>query len=102
MNWAIAAAAAAGGGIVRFGAGVYVCYSIRLKSFVTLYLEPGAMILAAPGGGYDAAESKAPFESYQDFGHNHWHNSLQVQRELALGRRYLPEEFVRAWRGPCD
>ncbi|MGO9396528.1 MAG: glycoside hydrolase family 28 protein [Xanthobacteraceae bacterium] len=76
VNRAIAAAAAAGGGIVRFGAGVYVCYSIRLKSLVTLYLEPGTIILAAPGGGYDAAESNAPFESYQDFGHNHWHNSL--------------------------
>jgi polygalacturonase len=22
------------------------------------------------------SESNAPFESYQDFGHNHWHNSL--------------------------
>jgi polygalacturonase len=76
VNRAISAAAAAGGGTVHFGAGVYVCYSIRLKSFVTLYLEPGAIILAAPGGGYDAAESNAPFESYQDFGHNHWHNSL--------------------------
>ena len=75
-NRAISAAAAAGGGTVHFGAGVYVCYSIRLKSFVTLYLEPGAIILSAPGGGYDAAESNAPFETYQDFGHNHWHNSL--------------------------
>ena len=76
VNRAISAAAAAGGGTVHFGAGVYVCYSIRLKSFVTLYLEPGAIILSAPGGGYDAAESNAPFETYQDFGHNHWHNSL--------------------------
>ena len=41
---------------MHFGAGVYVCYSIRLKSFVTLYLEPGAIILSAPGSGYDAAE----------------------------------------------
>ena len=32
VNRAISAAAAAGGGIVRFGAGVYACYSIRLKS----------------------------------------------------------------------
>jgi polygalacturonase len=56
--------------------GAYACHSIRLKSFVTLSLELGAVILAAPGGGYDAAESNAPFESYQDFGHNHWHNSL--------------------------
>ena len=47
-----------------------------IKSFVTLCLEPGAIILAASGSGYDAAELNAPFESYQDFGHNHWHNSL--------------------------
>jgi hypothetical protein len=59
-----------------FPGGVYLCHSIRLKSYVTLRLEPGAVILAAPCCGYDAAESNAPFESYQDFGHNHWHNSL--------------------------
>ena len=76
VNRAIAAAAAIGGGTVRFPAGVYACHSIRLKNFVTLYLEPGATIVAAPTGGYDPAESNAPFESYQDFGHNHWHNSL--------------------------
>jgi polygalacturonase len=76
VNRAIAAAAAIGGGTVRFPAGVYACHSIRLKNFVTLYLEPGATIMAAPAGGYDPPESNAPFESYQDFGHNHWHNSL--------------------------
>lgn len=76
VSRAIAAAAATGGGTVHFPAGDYACYSIRLKSFITLYLEPGAVILAAPAGGYDAAEPNAPFESYQDFGHNHWHNSL--------------------------
>jgi polygalacturonase len=76
VNRAIAAAAASGGGTVQFPAGTYACHSIRLKSFVTLYLEPGTVILAAPAGGYDAAEPNAPFESYQDFGHNHWHNSL--------------------------
>ena len=76
VNRTIEAAASAGGGTVQFPAGTYACHSIRLKSFVTLQLEPGAVILAAPSGGYDAAESNAPFESYQDFGHNHWHNSL--------------------------
>ncbi len=25
---------------------------------------------------YDPAESNEPWENYQDFGHNHWHNSL--------------------------
>jgi polygalacturonase len=27
-------------------------------------------------GAYDLAESNAPWEKYQDYGHNHWHNSL--------------------------
>jgi len=30
------------------------------------------------GGTYDPAESNAPWEDYQDYGHNHWHNSLFV------------------------
>src|SRR5215469_11348373 len=68
--------ASADGGTVQFPAGAYACHSIHLKSHVALHLELGAIILAAPSGGFDAAESNAPFESYQDFGHNHWHNSL--------------------------
>ncbi len=81
VNKAIDAAADAGGGTVYFPAGSYRCYSIHLKSKVTLYLSPGAVILAADspadgGTGYDVAESNAPWEHYQDYGHNHWHNSL--------------------------
>jgi polygalacturonase len=76
VNRAIAAAAAAGGGTVQFPAGTYACHSIRLKSFVTLYVEPGAIILAAPAFGYDTAGPNGAFERYQDFGHNHRHNSL--------------------------
>ena len=83
INNAIAAATAAGGGTVFFPAGTYASYSIHLKSFVCLYLEPGATILAAStpiegttGGGYDAAEPQGPWQPYQDYGHNHWHNSL--------------------------
>ena len=83
INKAIDAANASGGGTVRFPPGTYACYSIHLKSNVVLYLEPGATILAAsvPEGGatpapYDAAESNKPWETYQDYGHNHWHNSL--------------------------
>lgn len=76
VNQAIAAAAAAGGGIVFFPAGSYACHSIRLRSFVALFLGPGATIRAAQSGGFDAAEPNAPWEAYQDFGHNHWHNSL--------------------------
>ncbi len=84
INQAIEAAAAAGGGTVRFRAGTYLSYSIRLKSNLTLLLETGTRIVAAdspqPGssatGAYDPAEPNQPWESYQDFGHNHWHNSL--------------------------
>ena len=72
VNRAITAAAAAGGGTLRFPPGAYACHSIHLKSQVALHLELGAIILAARGNGFDAAESNAPFESYQ----NHWHNSL--------------------------
>jgi polygalacturonase len=84
INRAIDAANKAGGGTVRLPAGTYACYSIRLKSNVALYLEQGATILAAEvpdsvataGGGYDLAEPKTAWDAYQDYGHNHWHNSL--------------------------
>jgi polygalacturonase len=83
INKAIEAANASGGGTVRFPAGTYLSYSIHLKSNVALYLEPGTTILAASvpvegrtSGAYDLAESNAPWENFQDYGHNHWHNSL--------------------------
>src|SRR5215216_607224 len=61
VNRAIEAAAAAGGGTVHFAAGTYLCFSIRLKSNVTLHLDSGATILAADpaevkGGSYDLPE----------------------------------------------
>jgi polygalacturonase len=80
---AIDAAEAAGGGTVLFPAGTYASYSIHLKSNVALYLDQGAILLAAStplegttSGGYDAAEPQGAWEPYQDYGHNHWHNSL--------------------------
>jgi polygalacturonase len=83
INNAIDELAAHGGGVVHFPAGTYACYTIRLKSRVSLYLDTGATILAAPasgedpaGGGYDNAEQQGSWEAYQDFGHNHWRNSL--------------------------
>ena len=82
INKAIDDAAAGGGGTILFPAGTYASYSIRLKSNIALYLEQGATILAAStslegtSGGYDHAEPRQPWESYQDYGHNHWHNSL--------------------------
>jgi polygalacturonase len=80
INRAIAAAAAAGGGTVTFPAGTYLCFSLHLQSHITLYLGPGATILAAkpaPGlGQYDPAEPNEPADLYQDFGHSHWHTGL--------------------------
>jgi polygalacturonase len=88
INKAIEAAASAGGGTVIFPAGNYLSFSIRLKSHVDLYLTQGCAIIAADsplsgqttgymGGTYDPAEPQNPaFEPYQDYGHNHWHNSL--------------------------
>ncbi len=74
VNKAIDAAAAAGGGTVRFPAGKYLSTSIHLKSNVTLFLAPGSQIVAADTG-YDLAEPNQ-WDHYQDFGHSHWHNSL--------------------------
>jgi len=87
VNRAIDAASAAGGGVVVFSAGTYLCFSIHLKSNVHLHLMQGSTILAADsplpgqttgynGGVYDVAEPNDPWEPYQDYGHNHWHNSL--------------------------
>jgi polygalacturonase len=87
INKAIEVAAAAGGGTVLFPAGTWLCFSIRLKSHVALYLAQGSTILAADsplpdgttgynGGTYDAAEPNTAWDAYQDYGHNHWHNSL--------------------------
>jgi polygalacturonase len=81
INRAIQAAGVKGG-TVYVPAGTYACYSLRLTSAVALYLDQGATILAADtprdgtASGYDPAESNAPWEAFQDFGHNHWHNSL--------------------------
>jgi polygalacturonase len=93
VNRAIEAAAAAGGGVVVFPAGNYLCFSIRLKSQVHLHLEAGSTIVAASspkpgettgynGGLYDAAEPKTDWDAYQDYGHNHWHNSLMWGEDI--------------------
>lgn len=79
INKAIEVAAAAGGGTVYFPAGTYLSFSIRLKNNIALYLDAGAVLLAADPaehkGGYDLAESNE-WDMYQDFGHSHWQNSL--------------------------
>ncbi|MGA8741428.1 MAG: glycoside hydrolase family 28 protein [Terracidiphilus sp.] len=87
VNRSIEAASAAGGGVVLFPPGTYLCFSIHLKSQVHLVLQQGSTILAADsplpgeqtgysGGTYDSAEPKMEWDAFQDYGHNHWHNSL--------------------------
>jgi polygalacturonase len=89
VNKAIEAVAAAGGGTLIFPAGTYLCFTIRLRSKVDLYLSRGCTILAADspklgdatgynGGVYDPAGPPQLWEKYQDYGHNHWNNSLFV------------------------
>src|SRR5215469_71896 len=78
VNRAIEGVAAAGGGMLRFPAGTYKCFTIRRKSKVNLYLDMGETIVAADTGSegqYDAAEPNQ-WDKFQDYGHNHWHNSL--------------------------
>ena len=87
INRAITDAASSGGGTVLFPPGTYLTFSIHLKSSVELHLMQGSTILAADsplpgdntgynGGKYDTGEPNNPWEPYQDYGHNHWHNSL--------------------------
>ena len=80
INQAILAADAAGGGTVLVPPGTYVSASIRLRSNLTLYLEPGATIEAADPGAapYDPPEPNEWGDKlhYQDYGHSHWQNSL--------------------------
>ena len=79
INAAIDAASRAGGGTVILPRGRYLCFSIRLKSRVTLLLSEGAVIEAADparhAGRYDLPEAGID-QLYQDFGHSHWQNSL--------------------------
>jgi polygalacturonase len=79
INRAIEAAAAAGGGTVVIPAGHYLCFSIRLRSFITLVLMNGSVIEAADprkhAGRYDLPENVYE-EQYQDYGVSHFHNSL--------------------------
>jgi polygalacturonase len=80
INKAIDHVASRGGGVVHFPPGTYACYTLRLKSNITLHLGEGAVILAAaPTGvapnGYDDPGPGAG-NAYQDYGHSHWSNSL--------------------------
>ena len=83
IDKAISEASNRGGGVVWFPLGTYASYTIHLKSNVSLYLDRGAVLLAASvplegtQNGYDMAEPQDPaINAFQDYGHNHWRNSL--------------------------
>lgn len=79
INKAIDEAAKNGGGTIYFPAGKYLSYTIRLKNNISIYLDQGAVLIAAELSskeGYDLSEPETAYEMYQDFGHNHWTNSL--------------------------
>ncbi|WP_439696867.1 glycoside hydrolase family 28 protein [Mucilaginibacter sp. AW1-7] len=109
INKAIDAAATAGGGTVYFPAGNYLCGSIHLQSNISLYIDQGATIIAAPitdESGYDLPEDKID-NKYQDFGHRHWHNSLIWGENLhdisILGPGTLwGKDLVRSNKGEDD
>jgi len=74
VNSAIAAAGAAGGGIVTFPSGNYLCGSIHLTNNLTLCLSNGAVILASKTA-MDPAEVNV-YSNYQDYGHSFFQDSL--------------------------
>ncbi|WP_311270411.1 glycosyl hydrolase family 28-related protein [Sphingobium sp. WCS2017Hpa-17] len=79
FNRAIEAASKAGGGTVVVPPGHYLCFSIRLKSHITLLLMPGSLIEAADPrrhkGRYDLPEGVYE-EQFVDYGVAHFHNAL--------------------------
>ena len=86
INKAIEAAAAAGGGTDVFPGKLSLVFHPAGEPCRSLPLA-GCTIVAAEsplpnqttgymGGTYDAAEPRSAWEAYQDYGHNHWHNSL--------------------------
>ncbi|MFJ5032649.1 glycosyl hydrolase family 28 protein [Streptomyces sp. NPDC088560] len=76
VDKAVTAAAAAGGGTVRFPAGTYRSENtIHMKSHVTLQLDKGATLQGSSAGTYDPPEAN-PNDKYQDFGHSHFHDAM--------------------------
>lgn len=78
INKAIEKAAEQGGGTVYIPGGKYLSGSVRLKSHISLFIDQGATIIAAPvtaENNYNQEEESISTK-YQDSGHSHWKNSL--------------------------
>jgi polygalacturonase len=113
VQQAIDVAAHDGGGTVFFSAGTYRCFSLRLRSHVTLELGAGAVLLAAtpdfskPDARYDEADAQPKsIVPYQDFGHNHWHNSLlwgeNLEQVAIVGEGILWGQGLNKGDGPNE
>jgi polygalacturonase len=76
INKVIEDAAASGGGTVYFPAGNYLLGSVHLKSNICLFIEQGAKLIASSDSNdFDKPEPSVN-DTYQDYGHSHWHNSF--------------------------
>jgi polygalacturonase len=76
VNQVIEQAAAKGGGTIYFPAGYYLLGSIHLHSNISLFIDQGAALIASPDSTeFDLPEATVN-DTYQDYGHSHWHNSF--------------------------
>jgi hypothetical protein len=76
VNKVIEDAAAAGGGTIFFPAGKYILGSVHLKSNVSLFLDQGSTLIASSDSTEFDKPEKSVNDTYQDYGHSHWHNSF--------------------------
>jgi polygalacturonase len=98
--------------VVFLPAGTYPCFSLQLRSHVTIEIAPGSVLLAAttefkPGHEYDAPETQpTAISGYQDYGHNHWHNSLLwgegLEQVAIVGRGLLWGRGLNKGDGPNE
>src|SRR5579885_326997 len=73
---AISAASTAGGGVVEFPSGTYLCGSLQIPSNVTLQLDSGSTIKGNSGKINGPETENSSWSSYQDYGHDHFHDAL--------------------------
>ena len=76
VNKLIEQAAAMGGGTIYFPAGNYVLGSIHLKSHICLFLDQGSTLVASSDSTEFDKPEPSVNDTYQDYGHSHWHNSF--------------------------
>jgi len=109
---AIDSAASNDGGVVWFPSGTYLSFSLKLRSNITLQLSSGATLLAATatfrnGQQYDLPEEQpTAIVPFQDYGHNHWHNSLiwgeNIRDVAVLGPGVLWGRGLNKGDGPAE